>query len=114
MGNLRFESLLGSTTRPDSRNAGRAQSCCSNSEGSEAEVRPHRMRLRHSLLVAEADVRWLVLDAFRWVDGHADIWRLFRDADVLATVVEHLAGVAASASATKIAGIESRGFILGG
>jgi adenine phosphoribosyltransferase len=66
------------------------------------------------LLVAEALVRDRVLAAFRWVDGHADVWRLFGDADVFAAVVEHLAGVAASASATKVAGIESRGFILGG
>jgi adenine phosphoribosyltransferase len=66
------------------------------------------------LLVAEAVVRDQVLGAFRWVDGHADVWRLFADAEVLAAVVEHLAGVAVSASATKVAGIESRGFILGG
>src|SRR5207253_1124395 len=47
-------------------------------------------------------------------DGHADVWRLFGNSDVLAAVVERLAGVAASFSATKVAGIESRGFILGG
>src|SRR3954451_20961042 len=39
---------------------------------------------------------------------------LFGDVDVFAAVVEHLADVAASVSATKLAGIESRGFILGG
>lgn len=55
-----------------------------------------------------------VLSTFRWVDGHADVWRLFADADVFRTVVGHLVKVAADASATKIAGIESRGFILGG
>jgi len=64
--------------------------------------------------VAETVVREKVLAAFRWVDGHADVWRLFVDAAALAAVVEHLAGVAASTSATKVAGIESRGFILGG
>ena len=66
------------------------------------------------MLVTEAAVRERVLAAFRWVDGHADVWRLFNDPDVLVAVVDHLATVAASASATKIAGIESRGFILGG
>jgi adenine phosphoribosyltransferase len=66
------------------------------------------------LLVGEVVARDRVLAAFSWVDGHADVWRLFGDAGVLAAVVEHLAGVATSASATKIAGIESRGFILGG
>jgi adenine phosphoribosyltransferase len=70
--------------------------------------------LRHSLLVGETVVRDRVLATFRWVDGHADMWRLFGDADALAAVVEHLAGVVARASATKVAGIESRGFILGG
>src|SRR3954453_16846333 len=70
--------------------------------------------LRHPLLVGEGDVRDRVLATFRWVDGHADMWRLFGDADVLAAVVEHLAAVATRASATKVAGIESRGFILGG
>jgi len=64
--------------------------------------------------VTEAVARERVLGAFRWVDGHADVWRLFTDSDVLASVVEHLASVAADASATKVAGIESRGFILGG
>jgi adenine phosphoribosyltransferase len=66
------------------------------------------------LQVAEPVVRQRVLAAFRWVDGHADVWKLFADPDVLAAVVEHLAGVASTASATKIAGIESRGFVLGG
>jgi adenine phosphoribosyltransferase len=44
----------------------------------------------------------------------SDMWRLFADAAVLAAVVEHLARVVSSSSATKVAGIESRGFILGG
>jgi len=64
--------------------------------------------------VAEAVLRERVRAAFRWVDGHADMWRLFGDSDLLTAVVEHLAGVAASTDATKVAGLESRGFILGG
>jgi adenine phosphoribosyltransferase len=58
--------------------------------------------------------REAVLSTFRWVDGHADIWRLFRDAEVFSVVVEALGSVVRQASATKVAGIESRGFILGG
>jgi len=54
-----------------------------------------------------------VLGAFRWVDGHADVWRIFHDADVFRVVVGHFVAQASSTAATKIAGIESRGFILG-
>ena len=58
--------------------------------------------------------REAVLDAFRWVDGHADIWRLFGDPAVFTAVVDDLASRVREAGATKVAGIESRGFILGG
>ena len=54
-----------------------------------------------------------MLASFRWVEGHADVWRLFRDPQVFASMVRHLASVATQASATTVAGIESRGFILG-
>jgi adenine phosphoribosyltransferase len=70
--------------------------------------------VRHALRVTEDVARERVLAAFRWVEGHADVWRLFADSDVFAAVVEHLAAVTMRASATKIAGIESRGFVLGG
>lgn len=47
-----------------------------------------------------------------FVDGHADVWRLFDDAEQLrelaGALVEPFRG-----EATKVAGIESRGFILG-
>jgi adenine phosphoribosyltransferase len=50
--------------------------------------------------------------AIRFVGGHADVWRLFDDAtvlrDVAAALVEPFRG-----RVTKVAGIESRGFILG-
>src|SRR3954451_13974094 len=55
-----------------------------------------------------------VLAAFRWVDGHADIWRLFHEPAVLASIVAELPAVVREAAATKVAGIESRGFVLGG
>jgi adenine phosphoribosyltransferase len=48
----------------------------------------------------------------RFVGGHADVWRLFDDAtllrDLAVALVEPFRG-----RATKVAGIESRGFILG-
>lgn len=50
---------------------------------------------------------------FRWVDGHGDVWRLFHDADVFQVIVSDLAERVRAAAATKVAGIESRGFILG-
>jgi adenine phosphoribosyltransferase len=61
-----------------------------------------------------ASARAAVIDAFRWVDGHADIWRLFQTGEVFQPIVDELAASALTASATKVAGIEARGFILGG
>jgi adenine phosphoribosyltransferase len=48
----------------------------------------------------------------RFVGGHADVWRLFDDVNLL----RHLAAALVDpfrGRATKVAGIESRGFILG-
>ena len=64
--------------------------------------------------MSHQDAQGEVLKTFRWVDGHADTWRLFRDAQVFASVVRELASVVTAVSATKVAGVESRGFILGG
>ena len=49
---------------------------------------------------------------FEWVDGHADVWRLFSDGALLRRIVTALADP--FRAATKVAGIEARGFILGG
>ncbi len=49
---------------------------------------------------------------FEWVHGHADVWRLFSDGDLLRRVAAALADP--FRDATKVAGIEARGFILGG
>ena len=35
--------------------------------------------------------REVVLDRFAWIDGHADVWAIFRDADALRGVVRALA-----------------------
>jgi len=55
-----------------------------------------------------------VLRRFQWVDGHADIWRVFADGDALGQVVAALADPWRDQGVTHVAGIESRGFLLGG
>jgi adenine phosphoribosyltransferase len=47
-----------------------------------------------------------------FVDGHADVWRLFDDAERLREIAEDLVDPFRG-DATKVAGIESRGFIVG-
>lgn len=53
-------------------------------------------------------------EQFRWVDGHADLWRVFRDGPALAEVVRALAEPFRDDRVTAVCGIESRGFLLGG
>jgi adenine phosphoribosyltransferase len=60
-----------------------------------------------------AAVRQLVLGAFRWVDGHADLSRVFGSADVLSVVGAALAAPFAAAAVTVVASPEARGFVLG-
>ena len=47
-----------------------------------------------------------------FVDGHADVWRLFDDAPRLREIAEALVEPFRG-EVTKVAGIESRGFVLG-
>ncbi len=54
-----------------------------------------------------------LLARFRWVDGHADVWRLFADPSFFATLVRGLSEPFRGDRITKVAGIEARGFILG-
>ena len=49
-----------------------------------------------------------------WVGGHADVWRAFSDGAVLPSLVRALADPYRQECVTKVAGIEARGFILGG
>lgn len=56
----------------------------------------------------------IVLERFRWVGGHADVWRLFEDAEVFQAVVCGLVDPWRRREITKVCGIESRGFLLGG
>lgn len=55
-----------------------------------------------------------VLDRFAWVDGHADVWAIFRNAAALRLVVAALTGPFRRDGVTAVCGIESRGFLLGG
>ena len=54
------------------------------------------------------------LQRFRWLDGHADVWRAFEDGPTLRTVISGLAAPWARSGITRVVGIESRGFLLGG
>jgi adenine phosphoribosyltransferase len=58
--------------------------------------------------------RAALLNTFAWHDGHADVWRVFRDAHALADVVRGLVAPYTSLGVTAITGIEGRGFLLGG
>jgi adenine phosphoribosyltransferase len=50
----------------------------------------------------------------QWVDGHADVWRLFADGPLFRRCVEALAQPYREDGVTHVAGIEARGFVLGG
>ncbi|SDF82644.1 adenine phosphoribosyltransferase [Blastococcus aurantiacus] len=54
-----------------------------------------------------------LLAHFRWSGGHADVWRVFADADALAAVMTGLADSWRDEGITRVVGIESRGFLLG-
>jgi len=51
---------------------------------------------------------------FAWVDGHADVWRLFSDPLLFGRIASALADPFREAEIGVVCGIESRGFILGG
>jgi adenine phosphoribosyltransferase len=59
------------------------------------------------------DGRRAVLAAFRWVDGHGDLWAVLADGRALAAVVAGLAAPWAGAGVTHVAGLEARGFAVG-
>ncbi|MFJ2899771.1 phosphoribosyltransferase family protein [Streptomyces sp. NPDC087218] len=61
----------------------------------------------------ESHARGPVLERFRWIGGHADVWQIFRDPKALAAVVRELAGPFREDGVTAVCGIESRGFLLG-
>lgn len=51
---------------------------------------------------------------FAWVDGHADVWRLFGDPVLFAKIAAALADPFRDDGIAVVCGVESRGFILGG
>ncbi|ADB74142.1 phosphoribosyltransferase [Geodermatophilus obscurus] len=51
---------------------------------------------------------------FRWEGGHADMWRVFADAEAFAAVLDGLVEPWRGRGVTRVVGIESRGFVLGG
>lgn len=59
------------------------------------------------------DAREAVARAFRWIDGHADVWALAEDAAAFAAVTRGLASLAAPLAPTAIVGIETRGVLFG-
>jgi adenine phosphoribosyltransferase len=61
----------------------------------------------------DTPLRTDLLAAFRWIDGHADVWRFFSDGALFARTTAALADAYRHARVTKVAGIEARGFILG-
>jgi adenine phosphoribosyltransferase len=61
-----------------------------------------------------AAARGHLLRRFRWLDGHADVWRVFEDGAALASVIRGLAAPWEESGVTAVAGVESRGFLLGG
>ncbi len=69
--------------------------------------------MQHHAGVAQ-DGRAAFLDRFRWDGGHADVWRAFEDGPALRLVVESLAEPWLDAGITRVAGVEARGFLLGG
>jgi adenine phosphoribosyltransferase len=53
-------------------------------------------------------------EAIASIGGHMDVWAVFEDGDLFGAVVAALAEAVAPLEPTKIVGVESRGFLLGG
>jgi adenine phosphoribosyltransferase len=58
-------------------------------------------------------IRRQVIERFRWIDGHADVAGLFRDADLLRDIGTALAAPFRDQAVDVVAAPEARGFILG-
>jgi adenine phosphoribosyltransferase len=68
--------------------------------------------MRSNTVVAAA--RNAFLEHFAWEAGHADIWQVFLHGPTLTAVIAGLVEPWRDAGITHIAGVESRGFLLGG
>jgi adenine phosphoribosyltransferase len=62
---------------------------------------------------AEPSLHDRLVEQIRFVDGHAEIWRVFEDHALFRQVVDALAEPWKGLRPTKVAGVEARGFILG-
>ena len=60
-----------------------------------------------------ATARAAIFRNFVWQGGHADVWSVFADGGALASVVEGMAAPWRRHDITYVAGVESRGFLLG-
>jgi adenine phosphoribosyltransferase len=60
------------------------------------------------------EARAALLAAFRWESGHANVWRVFADPDAFPAVVQGLVEPWRGQGVTRVVGVESRGFLLGG
>ncbi len=93
-----------------------------SSDQAHKRSRPRRKRPRQAEssiveknhLAEVAAGRAALLRTFQWHGGHADVWRVFRDADAFERVVAGMLAPFRTAPITAVAGIESRGFLLGG
>jgi adenine phosphoribosyltransferase len=59
-------------------------------------------------------VRDDLVRSFRWVDGHADVWRWFSEPDLFARIVAELVDPFRGTPVTHVAAVEARGFLLVG
>ena len=75
----------------------------------------HSVRVRESSAYPRPvdDLRRELLARFRFVDGHADVWRWFDDGALFTRIGSALADPFRECRITKVAGIEARGFVLG-
>lgn len=64
--------------------------------------------------VSVSTARREFLHHFSWRSGHADVWPVFAHPTAFAAIVEGLVEPWRTSGVTKVLGIESRGFLLGG
>jgi adenine phosphoribosyltransferase len=55
-----------------------------------------------------------LIRSFRWIDGHADVWRWFSNGELLRRIVQALAAPFSDGEITMVAAVESRGLLLAG
>lgn len=60
-----------------------------------------------------AALRHLILERFRWIDGHADVAGLLRDSEILSALGSGLLDLFENEQIDAVAAPEARGFILG-